>query len=235
MTEIPVVPIERLDLAFKPRPWPFAIERRDEIAAHFAEVKSKKPAIFNGRILMLHEHAVADGVFRGSFFETDYASFLAWHRWEGTDPTVRDCFSQAALRSADGAFLLGVMGSHTAHAGKIYFPSGTPDPSDLAGATVDLDANLWRELKEETGLTASDVEPDPGWVSTFEPAMIAHLKIMRAREDAVALRERILRFLARDPEPELSDIRIVRGPADLDPMMQSFIPSFLKWVWAARL
>ena len=31
------------------------------------------------------------------------------------------------------------------------------------------------------------------------------------------LRARILEHLAREREPELADIRIVRGPADLDP------------------
>ncbi len=44
-----------------------------------------------------------------------------------------------AVRASDGAFLLGVMGAHTANAGKIYFPAGTPDPDAMSsGETVDL-------------------------------------------------------------------------------------------------
>jgi hypothetical protein len=63
-------------------------------------------------------------------------------------------------------------------------------------------------------------------------ARIAHIKTMRAGEDAAALRRRILDTLARQQKPELSDIRIVRGPADLDPMMPAFVKAFLTAVWA---
>ena len=144
-------------------------------------------------------------------------SFLSWIDWGHPETGVRDSFSQGALRSADGAFLLGVMGPHTAQAGKIYFPAGTPDLSDVKGDMVDLTASVWREVAEETGLTASDVEAEAGWHTVFAGAQIAHLKIMQAREDAVALRERIMAFLVQQNPPELADIRIVRGPADLEP------------------
>jgi 8-oxo-dGTP pyrophosphatase MutT (NUDIX family) len=136
------------------------------------------------------------------------------------------------LRSADGAYLLGVMGPHTANAGKIYFPAGTPDPSDVKGDKVDLTASVWREVEEETGLTVADLDAEPGWYSVFSGPQIAHLKIMQAREDAVALRERIMAFLKRQDPPELADIRIVRGPADLEPMMLPFVVGFLREQWA---
>src|SRR6266576_268539 len=85
-------------------------------------------------------------------FEVDFASFIAWRDWGFPDKSVRNCFPMAALRSSDGAFLLGVMGSHTATAGQIYFPAGTPDPNDINGNTVDLERGVIRELIEETGL-----------------------------------------------------------------------------------
>ena len=233
MTDARVVRIERLDMAFAPRPWPFAQSRRAEIDAHFARRKAARPRIFNGEVLMLYEHAVDGAVFRGSFLKTDYASFISWIDWGHPETGVRDCFALGALRSADGAFLLGVMGPHTANAGNIYFPCGTPDPSDVKDSAVDLTANIWRELEEETGLTAADLGAQPGWFTVFTGPQIAHLKIMQAREDAVALRARILEFMARQDPPELSDIRIVRGPADLDPMMRPFVVKFLCEQWPA--
>ncbi len=99
-------------------------------------------------------------MFRGSYLKTDYASFLSWIDWDHPEAGVRDSFSQERAALADGAFLLGVMGPHTAQAGKIYFPAGTPDLSDVKGDKVDLTASVWREVEEETGLTAADVEAE---------------------------------------------------------------------------
>jgi hypothetical protein len=232
MTDIRVTPFERLETTFSPQPWPFAERHRAAIVARFAELQRQNPALWNGNVLLLHEHVLDGPVFRGSYLQTDYASFLVWHDWKNPDAGVWDCFAQGALRAADGAFLLGVMAAHTANAGKIYFPSGTPDPSDVVGDAVDLGASVWREVAEETGLTASELIADPGWHAVFAGPQIAQIKVLRARMDAVALRDRILGFLARERRPELSDIRIVRGPADLDPAMPDFVRAFLSYAWA---
>jgi hypothetical protein len=233
MTDARVVRIERLDMAFVPRPWPFAQSRRAEIDAHFAKRQAARPSLWNGEVLMLYQHAVEGAVFRGSFLKTDYASFMSWIDWGFPDAGVYDSFSQGALRSADGAFLLGVMGPHTANAGKVYFPAGTPDPSDVKGSAVDLAASVWREVEEETGLTTADLDAEPGWHTVFAGPQIAHLKIMQAREDAITLRARILEFLARQDSPELSDIRIVRSLADLESTMLPFVVGFLREQWPA--
>jgi hypothetical protein len=48
-----------------------------------------------------------------------------------------------------------------------------------------------------------------------------------SNETATALRERILENLASEERPELSDIRIVRGPGDFDPVMPGYAITFL--------
>ena len=102
MTEISIVPIERLELAFVPRPWPFANERRAEIDAHFDAMRHSNPALWNGRVLMLHEHELRGPVFRGAYLETDFASLLAWRRWNFPDPWIKNCFAMGALLGSDG-------------------------------------------------------------------------------------------------------------------------------------
>lgn len=227
MNDMSVVPVERLELAFAPRPWPFAAERRSEIDRHFKQLKAAQPALWNGRVLLLSDHVLDGAVFRGRYFETDYASFLAWRDWDFPDLSVKNCFAMSALRTADGAFLLGEMGSHTANAGRIYFPAGTPDPDDIDGDRVDLAGNLMRELAEETGLGPQDVVGEQGWSMILAGPRIAQIKLVHVDSTAERLRARIRAHIAAQRHPELSDVHIVRGPADLDPEMPPFVRYYL--------
>jgi 8-oxo-dGTP pyrophosphatase MutT (NUDIX family) len=231
MADVTLVPIERLELRFARTFWPFAAERRDEIDRYFAEMRRGKPELWNGRVLLLHTFAVADGVFRGTYLETDFASFLAWRDWGFPDQSVRNCFAMGALRAADGAFVLGIMAGHTANAGKVYFIGGTPDPDDVVGDRVDLERSVLRELAEETGLSADLVRPEPGWCAIFDGGLIAMVKVLRTADPAPALREKILAFLSGERTPELAGVQVVRGPADLDSMMPAFVPKFFAHMW----
>ena len=219
--------VDRLDLSFTPRPWAWADKHRAEIDAWFADMRRKQPALWNGRVLLMHHQVIEHGVLRGEFLETDYASFIAWKRRGHPPAQVRDCFSAAAVQSSDDAFLLGVMGSHTFNAGKVYFPCGTPDANDIIDGKVDFEHSVRRELFEETGLAMDDFTPEPGWTMVVDGSLIAQIRVLRARESAKALHDRIMAFLAREKKPELADIRVVYGPGDFDRAMPRFVTAFL--------
>ena len=231
MRDQAVFTVDRLELTFAPRPWAFATERRAEIDAYFAALKRKNPSLWNGRILMLYEQRLEQGIFHGAYLETDYASFAAWIGWGWPQAGVYDCFGTGAIMASDGAFLLGVMSARTLNAGHIYFPCGTPDPSDIVDGKVDLDFSVRRELEEETGLSVAEFETEPGWTMVVDGSLIAQVKVFRARDTAEQLRERILAHLAHEERPELVDIRIARGPADLDAKMRGFVRTFLGHRW----
>jgi 8-oxo-dGTP pyrophosphatase MutT (NUDIX family) len=219
--------VDRLELTFAPKPWAFAIERRAEIDAFFDSLKREKPTIWNGRVLLLHHQVVSNGVFRGAYLETDYASYAAWRQWGRPAAAVHDCFSAAAIETVDGAFMLGIMSAHTFGAGFIYFPCGTPDPDDIIDGKVDLEFSVRRELKEETGLDVAEFSAEPGWKMIVDGALIAQIKVFRSRQDADTLRVRMLAHLARERQPEFADIRIVRGEADFTSAMPGFVTAFL--------
>jgi len=227
-----IIELERLELAFAPQAWPFADERRDAIDRHFAKLQHEKPALWNGRMLLLAEHSIEHGVLRGAFLETDFASFVAWRDWGFPETGICNCFAMGALRGSDGAFLLGVMAPHTVNAGRIYFPAGVPDPSDIVDGMVDLGRNVRREVAEETGLIPSDYDTEPGWTAVRTGPRLALIKRLKARADADTLSASVRTHLARDAAPELSHIRIVRGVADLDPMMPPFVTAFLEHQWS---
>ena len=227
-----IVRLERLELAFAPTPWRFAAERRDEIDRHFATLRQTKPELWNGRMLLLTDHIIDQAVLRGSFLETDFASFIAWRDWGFPETGVRNCFAMGALRARGGAYLLGIMGPHTVNAGKIYFPAGVPDLDDVVGDTVDLASNVRREVAEETGLDPGAYDADDGWICVRTGPRLAMIKLLDVRATADELRARILVHLARESKPELAGIRIVRGRADLDPMMPPFVTAFLEHQWS---
>jgi hypothetical protein len=231
MPSLRIVPIDRLDVAFAPFRWPFAEARRDDIAAHFEARRRATPQLWNGRLLLMRDFAIAGGTLRGLYFETDFADFLAWRDWDFPDPAVVNCFPMGALRASDGAFLMGVMGKHTANAGRIYFAAGTPDRDDLRGGTVDLLGNVLREIGEETGLTAADLAISPGWHAVVDGPRVAVMKPVAVPLAAAEAQARMLRHLATEKEPELSDIRIVRSTADLDPAMPRFVTAYLTHMW----
>lgn len=220
--------IETLDLSLAPFDWRFARERRVEIDAHFQEMRRQKPAIWNGRVLLMHDYEFAGNALHGACFETDFASFVAWRDFGFPDASVKNVFALGALQGSDGGYVLGVMGSHTSNAGKIYFPGGTPDLNDVDGNRVDLEAGVRREVEEESGLRAADFEIDPGWHCIPAGPMIALLKPMRSSETADRLRERILTHIESEKDPELAGATVVRGIADIQPAMPAFIQTFFR-------
>ncbi len=214
--------VAELDFVLEPGGWDFADARRDAIAAHWERLRQAKPAMYNGRVLLMKRREIvrrADGGLRlaGAYFETDYASFVAWRDFPAPGDPTANCFSMAALRCADGAFLLGEMASHTVNGGRIYFPAGTPDPSDVIGGKVDLDASARRELLEETRISADETAVAPGWAVVDAGRLIACMKPMALPLQADEAKARIEAFLARDPKAELARMHIVRDAGDLDP------------------
>ena len=224
--------VERLDLRFEPKTWPFAEQRRAEIDAHFAAAQRAKPQLWNGRVLVMHDYEIASGVLRGVFLETDYASFRAWIAWGRQAAGVVDCFGSAAVLASDGGFLMAEMAAHTANAGRVYFPCGTPDPSDIRNGKVDFDHSISRELREETGLDIADFDVEPGWIIVEEPSRVAPFRILRASVPGATLRQQVEKHMAREKISELAAVSLVRSPADLVPAMPDYVTAFLRHVWS---
>jgi 8-oxo-dGTP pyrophosphatase MutT (NUDIX family) len=220
--------VTTLDLRVRPHPWPFAAARAAEIAAHFAEAQRAKPKLWNGRVLLARNPRLAENRFSADYFETDFASFLAWRDWGFPDREVFNSFGMGALRCSDGAFVLGEMGADTANAGRIYFPSGTPDLDDIREGAMDIAGSVAREVEEETGITPADYRAGPNWTCIDTGPSIAMIRLLDVDMRGEALRARIEANLARQSAPELSAIHLVRARADLSGAMPRFVTAFLE-------
>ncbi|MET3968154.1 MULTISPECIES: NUDIX hydrolase [unclassified Bradyrhizobium] len=234
MTSLVIHRVTTLDLAVRPIAWPFAEERRAEIAAHFAEKQRERPKMWNGRVLLGRDAVFTDGHLAATYFETDFASFLAWRDWGFPDKAVFNGFGMGALRASDGAFIMGEMAQHTANAGRIYFPSGTPDLDDVSDGALDIPGSVIRELGEETGLTAADYRTQPDWHCVVTGPSIAMIQIINLDMPGDVARARIEANLAREDDPELSAIHLVRGMSDLTPTMPRFVTAFIEQQFASR-
>jgi len=228
MAPIAIHRITQLDLKVRPQRWLFAEQRRADIDAHFAVQQREKPELWNGRILLGCNPDFNGDRFSAHYFEADFASFLAWRDWGFPDHEVFNGFGMGALRCADGAFILGEMGQHTANAGRIYFPSGTADLDDISAGTVDMSGSVAREVEEETGLTPADYRASPHWDCVVSGAAIAMIKILQVDVSSEALRARIEANLARQQQPEFSAVHLVRDRRDLTAAMPRFVAAFIE-------
>ncbi|NMN59945.1 8-oxo-dGTP pyrophosphatase MutT (NUDIX family) [Xanthobacter sp. SG618] len=230
-----IVPVHRLGLAFEPGGWSEMAPRRGEIEAHFARRAADNPHLWNGPILLLARHDFTDGVLSGAFRQTDFAAFTFWRDEGWKDEGMVNAFALAAIEGSDGGFVLGVMGPHTASAGRIYFPGGTPDPSDITPDNrVDLHASMLRELTEETGLLPADILRDDGFTGLFDGPRVALMGRLVFDAPAEDLAARIRTFLAAEAEPELADVAVVKSEADLAPAMAPFAVDYMRWRWAGN-
>jgi 8-oxo-dGTP pyrophosphatase MutT (NUDIX family) len=120
------------------------------------------------------------------------------------------------------------MGQHTSNAGRIYFPSGTPDLDDISNGAVDIAGSVARELEEETGLVPADYESEAHWHCVYTGPALAMIRLLRVDMPGESLRARIEANLALQRQPELSAIHLVRGTHDLRPSMPRFVTAFIE-------
>jgi 8-oxo-dGTP pyrophosphatase MutT (NUDIX family) len=228
--------VSRVEACCRPYDWAWPKQNRAFIEENWKRRTAGKPQMFNGRVLLLQDVAFEQDLCRNTYFEVDYADFVAWIDKGYPDPAIANGFAMGALRGSDGAYICGVMGSGTTNAGRVYFAAGTPDPNDMSpDGTVDLATSLTRELAEETGLHEGDYHVDDEWIIVQRWPTIALLRMvtlpMTAEDGAAKIRANI----ARQHEPELQDVRIIRGAEDIDPeRMPLFLQSFFGWVFEHR-
>jgi 8-oxo-dGTP pyrophosphatase MutT (NUDIX family) len=223
--------VSRVEARYEPMEWAWARQNRERIEANWRRRQAETPKIFNGRVLVLRNVEIAKDLCRCMFFAVNYADFIGWIDTGYPDTSIANGFAMGALRGSDGAFICGVMDRHTANAGRVYFPAGTPDPQDLRpDGTVDLATSITRELLEETGLGERDYHVEDEWIVVQRWPAVALLRLVTLPVPAEEGAARIRANIALQHLPELADVRIIGGPGDIDvKAMPLFLQSFFRW------
>ena len=200
-----------LDLVVETWVWPFAETRRAEIDAHFADKQRERPALFNGRVLLGRNPVFAGDRLSASYFETDFASFLAWRDWGFPDPSRVQRFWHGRASCADGAFVLGEMGQHTRTPGASIFRPARPISTTSGTARSTFPAASRANSRRRPGLRPANIEIEPHWHCVYTGPALAMIRMLQVDMPADAVRDRIVANLAAQHQPELSAIHLVRG------------------------
>jgi 8-oxo-dGTP pyrophosphatase MutT (NUDIX family) len=228
MDQLTIHRVATLDLTLAPWAWPFATENGEAVADNFAAQQAKKPALFNGRVLLMREPQVIGDRLTATYFESDFATYLTWRDFGFPGEGIFAGFGMGALRDADGVYVMGEMSQHTANGGRVYFPSGTPDPSDLVGDRVDIEGSIVREVEEETGLTPADYTVRPGFHCVIAKPAVAIVQVLELKTSAAAVKQAILNNIAREELPEFSDVHLIRDAADITSAMPRYVAAFIR-------
>ena len=137
--------------------------RRDEIEAHFAEKQREKPKMWNGRVLLGRNPVFAGDRFSASYFETDFASFLAWRDWGFPDEASSTVLAWARCAPPTAPSCSARWASTPRMPGASIFRPARPTSTTSGTACSTFAGSVARELEEETGLTPADYRADADW------------------------------------------------------------------------
>ncbi|RUU07780.1 hypothetical protein EOD10_30810, partial [Mesorhizobium sp. M7A.T.Ca.TU.009.01.3.2] len=140
--------------------------------------------------------------------------------------------AHAMLVAGDNALVAIRMGPHTVNAGRVYFAAGSFEPIDFRDGLVDVDFNMIREVREETGLDLSGAERGKRYhaMSTSSGTVIFRRYHAAAPADEIA--RRISAFVATETEPEIEGPVIIRHAADLPDGLSPHMKPLIEWHFA---
>lgn len=223
-----VLPVEAVDVRLQKSRHPFELAHQSSIEANWQREHSANPALFNGTMVLLSKLALAGGQLVGECNPVQYATMLYWRRNKGA-PGIEHSFAFPALVSRDNALVAIRMGRHTANPGRVYFAAGSFEPSDFVDGQVDVEGNMAREVREETGLDILTARTDPQYHIFSKDFATVIFRRYWLEEDAETIARRIEEFVASEEEPEIEGPVIIRSGSDRPDGMMGHMSAIVRW------
>ncbi|UVK45975.1 hypothetical protein BPNPMPFG_001568 [Mesorhizobium sp. AR07] len=226
-----ILSVDAVDVRLDPGPHPFALDNAEAIAENWQREIAAKPALFDGTVVLLSHLAYRDNRLVGRCHAVNYSTFMLWRK-RRENSGAEHAYGHAVLVAGDNALVAIRMGSHTVNAGRVYFAAGSFEPTDFRDGRVDVDFNMIREVREETGLDLSGAARDRRWhvLSTDSGTVIFRRYRVTAPADEVA--RRISAFVATEAEPEIEGPVIIRHAADLPDGLAPHMKPLVEWHFA---
>lgn len=223
-----VFPVDAVDVRLDPAPHPFEAANGEAIDRNWLAEKAARPAVFDGRMVLLSELGHAGRRLSGRCHAIRFATFLYWRR-SGAAPMAEHSFAHAVLVAADGALVAVRMGPRTVNAGQVYFAAGSFEPEDFPGGRVDLHRNMAREVAEETGIDLGALRREPGYHALSRPEGTVIFRRYFHPESADAVAASIRAFVAAEADPEISEPVVIRSAGDLPSGLMPHMKPLIDW------
>ncbi len=210
-----------------PYAWPWARDNADKIAAHWERRRAARPAMFDGIVLLSCACTVEGGIARVDLFEARFSQFVGLSRRRGLRRHGRQRLRghRALERGRGGAG--GRDGRPHRQCRPALLPLRHPRPGRPAGR--DGRSRGQREAGIRRGDRPVGARGRRRRVDPPRRGGAARLPAPRALpRDADILLARAEAHRRAEADPELAALRLLRGPADLDPQrMPGFVRAYL--------
>jgi len=223
-----ILPVDAVDVRLDPSTHPFALDNAEAIVENWQRELAARPALFDGTVVLLSQLAWRDNSLIGRCHAVNYSTFMLWRK-QRENSGAEHAYAHAMLVAGDNALVAIRMGRHTVNAGRVYFAAGSFEPVDFRDGLVDVDFNMIREVREETGLDLSAAERGERYhaLSTNSGTVIFRRYHEPAPADEIA--RRISAFVASETDPEIEGPVVIRHAGDLPDGLTSYMRPLIEW------
>lgn len=135
-------------------------ETKENIKKFWDKLVTENPNLFNGENHCVENIIEHDGFIEMKVVRTNYATYMYSEKvgLPNKDFKIIHLWSGILLETKDNYYVIGEMGETTVVPGCLQIPGGGTSDEDISGDTLDINANLKRELKEELNLDLDSIQ-----------------------------------------------------------------------------
>jgi 8-oxo-dGTP pyrophosphatase MutT (NUDIX family) len=227
-----VIPLASAIVRIDSAPLRYELDHNTDIAARWADETGANPALFNGPFFMAERADVVNRAFEARYHRTRFATMMHWKANAASNKPWH-IFGVGVIVSNDNKLIAGRMSASTAAAGRVYFPAGSYDESDVVGEYVDIDGNMLREVEEETGVKLLEARHRDAHMHLVSAnRSIALFRRHYFAAPAADLIERIRRHIAAEADSELDDVTAISAAGEMGDSTPDTFRTFADWHFA---
>lgn len=228
-----VLPVDLVDVRLQPGLHPYTSEHEAAIADDWLREKAANPALFDGEVILLSDLSYRDGGLVGACHVSRFSTFLYWRK-NREKSAAEHVFAHAVLVSSDNALVAIRMGQNTANAGRVYFAAGSFEPMDFRDGQVDIEANMRREVGEETGIDLDEASRVAGYHLFSERGATVIFRRYHFDRTADNMAKAISDFVAAEAEPEIDGPVIIRSAEAMPDGTMPHMAAIVRWHFSAQ-